>query len=309
MKTVPALALCLALAAAAPVQDTTDKRTLRYSFKKGETVALDATMKVTVRLDEVPEMLEGVIAEDVMDLKVSGRIEAEVAEVSDDGTAVLKGKWRKMKAKGHAMVSEVELDYDADKPGKDAPPAQEDFGGFPGMDIQGSLETMARTPVTLTVDPRGRAKQKGAAAGFGGQVLALTGLMGPLPEKKVGRGDSWKSETPFEVPSVGVPLKFTIVGENTYVSDEGEAAVIVSKYKVDKVESDAAAEVDAKIKVKGEGEAKTVFSPKAGRPLSLSEALKVRVEAAFEDPTSGEELSIKASMKMERGYKVAGKDF
>lgn len=290
-------------------QDTTDKHLLKYKFKEGDKVNLDLYYNMSVKLDEVPEIFAGAIAEDVLDVKMKGRVSATVTGLAEDGTATLKGRWLTLKAKGHAMVSDVNMDYDAERDAgkkEEAAPA-DDFGGLPGMDLEASLKKMVKEELVLKVSPTG-AVSTPATAGVAGRALSLNGLMGPFPARKVGKGDTWKGKTDFKFPGMGIPVSFTIESTNTYGGQEKvgdlDCVVIASKLAVKGADSEAAAALGMKIEVKGEGTGSMHFSAGRGRPAKASSAIKVRVIAGGEDPTSGEELSIKATLKIAQGYTV-----
>jgi hypothetical protein len=55
-------------------------------------------------------------------VKFEGVVDVEIAEVKEDGNALMNGTWRTAKAKGHIMVNDIDFDYDVakkdDKPKK-----------------------------------------------------------------------------------------------------------------------------------------------------------------------------------------------
>ena len=60
----------------------------------------------------MPEILQGVVPEDPIDVKFEALIDTEVTDVAENGTALLIGTWRTAKAKGHVMVNDIDFDYD-----------------------------------------------------------------------------------------------------------------------------------------------------------------------------------------------------
>src|SRR5215831_4705157 len=99
--TLAALALSFgltALAASTTLGTSQDgKSELRYGFKKGEKIAFALTHALSVKLDKVPEILQGVVSEDPISVKFEGVVDVEVAEVGEDGAALMNGKWRTAK--------------------------------------------------------------------------------------------------------------------------------------------------------------------------------------------------------------------
>src|SRR5688572_20703771 len=102
-----------ALALAAAPQD--GKRELRYAFTKGETFPYALKYAMGVKVDKVPEIFQGVLPEDLLDLKIEGLLDVKVTEVAADGSATLEGTWKKLTAKGHMLVNDVDFKFDADK--------------------------------------------------------------------------------------------------------------------------------------------------------------------------------------------------
>ena len=200
-----------------------EKKELRYSFKKGETLTFDAYLNMKATLDKVPELLEGTLDKDAVDVKMKGRLQGKVVKVTDGGVATIKGRWMTFKAKGHVIVDDLDVDYDAKRdkdkkaPKKEEEP-EDDFGGgglLGGIDIASRLHEMTREEVILTVNPRGDVSRKGDA-GLEDQLFNFNGLMGALPKEAIAAGGKWKGERTMALPA-GVPLSFKIVSNSTYV--------------------------------------------------------------------------------------------
>ncbi|HVR84265.1 MAG TPA: hypothetical protein VMU54_08140, partial [Planctomycetota bacterium] len=260
-------------------QDT--KLELRYAFKKGEKFSYKLVHNLSVRLDKVPEILQGVVPEDPIDVKFEALIDVEVTDVGENGTALLSGTWKTAKAKGHVMVNDIDFDYDAAKAATDKPkkkeeedPALQGFG-----DLQDTLAKMVRTPLKLSVDVFGKVSISEGSGRLGEMESAfrsLNGLMGPLPKEKVGKGDSWKDELKLGMPGVGGNVDIKIRSTNTIDSVEkqgdDDCVVVKSKYSVGRLpgekEEAPPAGIEAKIKTEGEGEGKTTFSLTKNRALA-----------------------------------------
>ena len=313
MKRTTLAALVFTLGLTAVAQD--GKSELRYGFKQGEKLAFAITHALSVKLDKVPEILQGVVTEDPISVKFEGVVDVEVAEVREDGSALMNGKWRSAKAKGHIMVNDIDFDYDAkkadDKPKKAAPADDPALAGF--GDLQDQLAKMVRAPLKLSADRQGKLSVVEGAGKLGeieSVFRSLNGLMGPLPKDKVGKGDTWKDELKLGMPGVGGNVEIKIRAENAVESVEKiegkDFYIIKSKFAVGKgpgeKEDAAPAGLDAKIKTEGEGEGKTLFSLSEGRATKSNSNLKVRVSATIPNPGGGEDMELKAQLKIETGH-------
>ncbi|HLF93116.1 MAG TPA: hypothetical protein VJB14_06630 [Planctomycetota bacterium] len=291
------------------------KTELRYSLKKGEKLAFGLTHGLSVKLDKVPEILQGVVTEDPISVEFEGVVDMEVLEVAEDGTAKLSGKWRTAKAKGHVMVNDIDFDYDVakveDKPKKNDPAEDPALAGF--GDLQDQLATMVRTPLKISVDGQGKVSLVEGSGKLGeieSAFRSLNGLMGPLPKGKVGKGDSWKDELKLGMPGVGGNVDIKIRAENTIDAaekvDGKDVFVIKSKFAVGKLpgeKEDAPADgIEVKIKTEGEGEGRTLFSLTDGRALKSNSALRVKVSATIPNPGGGEDMDLKAQLKIETSH-------
>jgi len=296
---------------------TQDKAELRFKFEKGEKFPLKVTYTMAVKLDKIPEAFEGVLPADLMNLKFEGALDVEVKEAAEGGKAVLEGAWKKMKAKGAVMINDVDFDYDADKKGE-AKPKKKAEGDEPALqgfvDIEDQLRKMSTQPLKLTVDDRGRVTMDGATSKGMGQLnvmfLSLNGLMGPLPKDAVGKGDTWKEELKLPLPGPLEAVEIKVVSANTWDATEavdGRAcAMIKSKFSVageGKAEGGENA-LNIKMKTSGEGTGKTAFSLKEGCPAKVQGALVVKLHATFPNPGGGDDLEIKATLKIDQAIEM-----
>lgn len=293
------------------------KLELRYAFKKGEKFSYKLNHALSVRLDKVPEILQGVVPEDPIDVKFEAVLDAEVTEVAENGTALLVGTWKTVKAKGHLMVNDIDFDYDAAKAGNDKPKKKEDedpaLAGF--GDLQDQLSKMVRTPLKLSVDTLGKvsiSEGSGKLDAMESAFRSLNGLMGPLPKEKVGKGDSWKDEIKLGMPGVGGNVEIKIRSQNTVDAvekvGEDDCVVVKSKYSVGKLpgekEDVPPAGIEAKIKTDGEGEGRTLFSISKSRALKSQSLLKVKVSASIPNQGGGDDLDLKAQLKIEASHEL-----
>lgn len=303
-------ALVFLVGVSASAQD--GKTELRYALKKGEKFTIALSHGLSVKLDKVPEILQGVLSEDPINVKFEGVVDAEVTEVSEDGVARIDGTWKTAKAKGHIMVNDIDFAYDAAKKG-DAKPKKQDPADDPALaglgDLQDQLDKMVRTPLKMSVDRTGKVTMVDGSGKLGeieSAFRSLNGLMGPLPKTAVGKGDSWKDELKLGMPGVGGNVDIKIHAVNTIDSiekaDGKDLYAIKSKFTVGKGadEKDAAPTgVDVKIKTEGEGEGKTLFSLTDGRALKSQSSLRVKVSATIPNPGGGDEMDLKAVLKIE----------
>jgi len=292
-----------------------EKTELRYTFKKGEKFTFKLVHGLSVRLDKVPEILQGVVSEDPIDIKFEGVLDAEVAEVAENGTALVNATWKTAKAKGHVMVNDIDFDYDAAKKGEDKPKKKEEEDPLPGFgDLQDQLGKMVRTPLKLSVDALGKvslAEGSGKLGEIESAFRSMNGLMGPLPAAKVGKGDTWKDEIKLGMPGVGGNVDIKIRTENTVSGTEkvgeDDCLVIKSKYAVGKLpgeKDEAPANIEVKLKTEGEGEGTTHFSTSKNRSIKSKSALKVKVTANIPNPGGGDEMELKAVLKIDSAHEL-----
>jgi hypothetical protein len=136
--------------------------------------------------------------------------------------------------------------------------------------------------------------------------------MGPLPKEKMGKGDSWKDELKLGMPGVGGNVDIKIRSTNTLDSVEkhgdDDCVVVKSKYSVGRLpgekEEAPPAGIEAKIKTEGEGEGKTTFSLTKNRALSSHSLLKVKVSASIPNQGGGDDLDLKAQLKVETAHEM-----
>ncbi|HZE99826.1 MAG TPA: hypothetical protein VE981_22660 [Planctomycetota bacterium] len=293
------------------------KNELRYTFKKGEKLTFKLNHALSVRLDKVPEILQGVISDDPIDVKFEGVIVGEVTEVAENGTALLNGTWKTAKAKGHVMVNDIDFDYDSAKKTEEKPKKKEDedpaLAGF--GDLQDQLAKMVRAPLKFSVDTLGKVSMADGGGKMGEMESAfrsLNGLMGPLPKEKVGKGDTWKDELKLGMPGVGGNVDIKIRTLNTVdavekVGDD-DCLVIKSKFSVGKLPGEKddvpPAGIEVKLKTEGDGEGRTLYSLTQNRALKSQGTLKVKVTANIPNPGGGDEMELKAQLKIETSHEL-----
>jgi len=315
MKKLAAATLACLVALAASAQD--GKTELRCKFKKGDKFPMKIGYSMGVKLDKVPEAFQGILSDEPMNLKFEGTLDVEVKDVGEDGTAQLEGTWKTMKAKGAVMVTDVDFTYDADKKPEAKPKKAEEsdpnLQGF--MDLEDQFRKMAQQPLKLKVDTRGQVTPEGVGAkGMGAMssmIFSVNGFMGPLPKNAVGQGDTWKEEIKIEMPGLAGAVDLKVRSENTWASTETVdgryCAVIKSKLSVGgegKAEPEGENAFKIKMKTQGEGEGRTSFCAKDGFPARVSSSLKVKLSATVPNPGGGDDMDIKATLKIEQAIEV-----
>lgn len=295
----------------AGAQDTqTEKDELRYKFEKGQTLTLKVAQKIALKLDEIPEEYKEMLGDEPFNMDFKGTVALEVKEVKDDGSAVLEGKFKKMKVTGVAFINDIDYEFDADKPQKDEGTDEGDPNNPFGMDPTQMLKQLATQTLKISLDPLGKMTIEGGAQGAEmiTRLLSLNGMMGTLPKDKIAVGDKWKSNEEFGLPGVG-QMKINIRAENTYEKKETvgeqECAVIKTKFTVgtaadeggkDEGGGDPGQMFNLKTKMTGEGEGKTHFALKAGRTAKSTNAVKVKITASMDNPQGGDALEFKATL-------------
>jgi hypothetical protein len=214
------------------------------------------------------------------------------------------------------MVNDIDFDYDSSKKEEAKPKKKEDedpalanFG-----DLQDQLSKMVRLPLKFSVDPLGKVSMMDSAGKLGeieSAFRSLNGLMGPLPKEKVGKGDTWKDELKLGMPGVGGNVDIKIRTQNTIESVDkvgGEDCLVIkSKFSVGKLPGDKdepAPNVEVKIKTDGEGEGKTWFSLAQNRSIKSASSLKVKVTANIPNPGGGDEMELKAQLKIDTSHEL-----
>ncbi|HYE99887.1 MAG TPA: hypothetical protein VEJ18_13295 [Planctomycetota bacterium] len=302
MKRMAAAMAAAVLSLAAAPQE---KRELRYAFKAGETFPMNVTYRLAVKLDKIPEVLQGGLGEDLLDVKFTAALDMTVKEVGPDGHALLEGRWKSATAKGHMMVRDIDFKHPSaageKKPAAEADP---DLQGM--MDMEENLRQLVAKPLVLSVDPQGRATPKEVAgtglADLDGPFRSLGGLAGVMPKEKVGQGDTWKDETKLLIPAAGQPVEIKLKVGNTYAEHAEGRAVIRTTFAVDN--ADAVKKADPnnplpfQLNMSGSGEGTSVFAPADGRLVSSKSALKVKVAATIQNPGGGEDLELKATVSI-----------
>jgi hypothetical protein len=109
------------------------------------------------------------------------------------------------------------------------------------------------------------------------------------------------------MPGVGGAVDIRVKSENVWESTETvngkPCALIKSKFTVGgegKAEQEGDNPFNIKMKTTGDGEGKTYFCAKEGFPARVSSNLKVKLSAVVPNPGGGDEMDIKATLRIEQ---------
>lgn len=312
----------LVLSAAAPSTELRasqdgPKRELKYRFAKGDRFPMKIDYRMSVRLHKIPDLFQGVMTEDPLELKMEARLDVTVKEAGADGAAELEGAWTSMKVKGHVMT--IDLDF-VHPPPKDAKPRPKADPALEGdlqglMNIEENLAKLVEKPLQLKADAQGRIVVAGDAAQLEGPFRTLGGLTGALPKGLVGPGDVWKDETKIQIPA-GASTMDVKIGIESKV--EGEAPVdgrsatrVKSKFTVGSPEGFQADDpnnpLQIKIKTEGDGEGVLHFAHAEGRLAKAQSALKIKVSVNLPNPGGGEEIELGGTVTIEQTNEMGAK--
>ena len=99
-----------------------------------------------------------------------------------------------------------------------------------------------------------------------------------------------------------------IVGAGRVLADGRDCAVLASTFVVESPkakEGDGAPDAFApQVKVSGKGEGTTLFAHGEGRPAGANNTLKIDVDAQFQDPSGGGEMSLKAALQVRQDSRL-----
>ena len=315
MRRIVAVGTLFALLLGAAAAQDGPKRELKYRFAKGERFPLKIDYRMAVHLSKIPEIFQGVMGEDPLDLKMETLLDVTVKDVGADGSAELEGAWTSMKMKGHVMSVNLDFVHPLPKDAKPKPkvdPALEgDLQGL--MNMEANLEKLVKSPLQLKVDPQGRIAVAGEAANMEGPFRTLGGMTGALPKGAVGPGDSWKDETKIQIPGGATTMDVKVAIESKV---EGEAPVdgrpavrVKSKFVVGSPElkDDPNNALQFKVKTEGDGESLLHFAYEEGRMVKSQAALRIKLAVNIPNPGGGEEIELGGTVKIEQSNTMGGR--
>ena len=293
-------------------QETTDKEDLRYRFEKGQKLEIIMAQKMSLKLKEIPEEFQEMIGDEPFLLDFVGTIGVTVSAVDEEGTAILTGKFTKASATGTVFIEDIEFEYDASNP--DSLEEEDDGGGNPfGLDPGSMFRQLVIETLTFEVDTLGRLTQKEVTEEnqLPFKLSSLNGLMGPLPEQKVGAGDKWKSKEQIGLPGIG-QMQINLHVENTvekFAEIEGQKCVVIqSKYRVATAADEDADEEEGmfnlEAKMTGGGNGKTTFSLSQGKARSSSCKIDVKISASMANPQGDDDLEFNALLRMSQKFEI-----
>ncbi|HLY11639.1 MAG TPA: DUF6263 family protein [Planctomycetota bacterium] len=263
-------ALLLALPAAQ------DKVELRWKWQKGQELVYKSVQKTQLEFGGQP-----------MDQHMGYTYSLTVTDLSESGEATITVKYLAVATKGNGPTGEYDYDSEKDKEAPTEGPAAMQ------SKMLGQSFTMKMTPTGKVTDVQGydkvlEAMTKGAgeeAAAARAQLKQMfnndtfKGMMQqmapPLPEDKVGKGDTWKNEFLVKMPMIG-GMTFTL---NSKLADLNEnSAHIEQDIKVELKGGDADNPLAGLVEIKdGKGKATSVYSTEKGCFLSQKSAMDMTI--------------------------------
>lgn len=299
-----------------------DKKEFRYRFEKGQKFNLSLQNATKLKFERIPEGLQAMFGDDPINITFKGVIAVEVTGVKK-GLAQLRGTWSSMKVKGTWLMNPLDFTHGAgeeekkekkkSKPEDD--PGLDPFGQFANPEEQ--FQTLAGKPLFLQVDPLGRISlAKGRVDGFFGLVLSFVGLVGPMPEKAKGSGDTWENKQELSLPGLPGAPTAGITSSNTYTGDktvEGrDYAVVSTKFVIASSEEKKDKKEDAnpfafQFKVDGKGDGLMHFSLADGRPAKTTTNVRIKVSADLGELLGGgdEEMVVEAVLNVKQDHQFS----
>jgi hypothetical protein len=294
MKLPFAALLCLSVAApagSAVAEERQDKVELRWKWQKGQELIYKSLQKTLLEFGGQP-----------MDQQMGYTYSLNVTDVAESGEATITVKYLAVVTKGNGPQGEYDFDSEKDK----EPPAE----GPASMQARmvGQSFTMKMTPTGRVTDVQGydkvlEAMTKGAgeeAAAARAQLKQMfnndtfKGMMQqmapPLPEGKVGKGDSWDNQFVVKMPMIG-GMTFTL--KSTLADLKDNNAHIDQDIKVELKGGDKDNPLAGLVEIKdGKGKATSVYSIERGCFLSQKSTMDMTISV------QGQSMPMKTAVEL-----------
>ncbi|HZE99774.1 MAG TPA: DUF6263 family protein [Planctomycetota bacterium] len=272
-----AAALLLALVPLpAPARESQAKAELRWKWQKGQEAVYKSVQKTLLDLGGQP-------ADQQMGYKYSMTVE----NVAESGEATITVKYLAVSAKAGPLLGNYDYDSEKDpEPGADSPASA-------AARMVGQSFTMKMTPVGIVTEVLGYDKVLDAVTkGAGSEAAAararlkqmlnsetFKGMMQqmapPLPEEKVGKGDTWNTDFVVKMALIGT-MSFAMKSTMTDLKD-ADAHIdqdITIELKGGGKDNSLAGLVEIK---GGKGKSTAVFSTEKGCFLSQKSAIELTI--------------------------------
>src|SRR5579862_620858 len=263
-------ALLLALPAAQ------DKVELRWKWQKGQELVYKSVQKTQLEFGGQP-----------MDQHMGYTYSLTVTDLSESGEATITVKYLAVATKGNGPTGEYDYDSEKDKEAPTEGPAAMQ------SKMLGQSFTMKMTPTGKVTDVQGYDKVLEAMTkGAGEEAQAVRaqlkqmfnndtfkGMMQqmapPLPEDKVGKGDTWDNDFVVKMPMIG-GMNFTLKSKLADVKDSN--AHIEQDIKVELKGGDKDNPLAGLVEIKdGKGKATSAYSIDKGCFLSQKSAMDMTI--------------------------------
>jgi len=253
-----------------------DKVELRWKWQKGQELVYKSVQKTQLEFGGQP-----------MDQHMGYTYSLTIADVAESGEATITVKYLAVVTKGNGPTGEYDYDSEKDK----EPPAE----GPAAMQAKmvGQSFTMKMTPTGKVTDVQGYDKVLEAMTKGSGEEAAAVraqlkqmfnndtfkGMMQqmapPLPEEKVGKGDSWSNEFQVKMPMIG-GMNFTLKSKLSDLQDNN--AHIEQDIKVELKGGDKDNPLAGLVEIKdGKGKATAVYSTDKGCFLSQKSSMDMTI--------------------------------
>ena len=266
--------LMAAFLLALPAAD--DKVELRWKWQKGQELVYKSVQKTQLEFGGQP-----------MDQHMGYTYSLTIAEVAESGEATITVKYLAVVTKGNGPTGEYDYDSEKDKEAPAEGPAAMQ------AKMVGQSFTMKMTPTGKVTDVQGYDKVLEAMTKGSGEEAAAVraqlkqmfnndtfkGMMQqmapPLPEEKVGKGDSWSNEFQVKMPMIG-GMNFTLKSKLSDLQDNN--AHIEQDIKVELKGGDKDNPLAGLVEIKdGKGKATAVYSTDKGCFLSQKSSMDMTI--------------------------------
>ncbi|HLY72902.1 MAG TPA: DUF6263 family protein [Planctomycetota bacterium] len=253
-----------------------DKVELRWKWQKGQELVYKSVQKTQLEFGGAP-----------MDQHMGYTYSLTIADVAESGEATITVKYLAVVTKGNGPTGEYDYDSEKDKePPTEGPAAMQ-------AKMVGQSFTMKMTPTGKVTDVQGYDKVLEAMTKGSGEEAAAVraqlkqmfnndtfkGMMQqmapPLPEEKVGKGDSWSNEFQVKMPMIG-GMNFTLKSRLSDLQDNN--AHIEQDIKVELKGGDKDNPLAGLVEIKdGKGKATAVYSTDKGCFLSQKSSMDMTI--------------------------------
>ena len=290
MKLLIAALLC-ALPPASFAQDNQEKVELRWKWAKGQEYVYKSAQKTLLEFGGQP-----------MDQQMGYRYSLTVTDVAESGEATITVKYLAVVTKGSGPTGEYDYDSEKDKEAPTEGPAAMQ------SKMVGQSFTMKMTPTGRVTDVQGYDKvlesmTKGEGEENAAQRAQLKqmfnndtfkGMMQqmapPLPDQKVGKGDTWSNDFTVKMPMIG-GMTFTM--KSTLADLKENNAQIDQDIKIELKGGEKDNPLAGLIEIKdAKGKASAVYSADKGCFLSQKSAMEMKIAV------QGQEMPMKTSVEL-----------